>query len=223
MVLSFGQLMMSKRSRQDFEAGSSAELSAGRRAKRIKPNDNKNQKSSSLPASPANQPDFECSVCYEEFTHHIYQCVEGHLLCHECRPKFTVCPTCRVSLSANIRNRVLEQILSTKNLSIAKKSQARAKTPSLSCKLCNKLFSSLDELSSHLNNCKMRKIECPFMDCKWNDTFSKFPNHAQNKHHTLNGSKHPINTQHNLYAFNHAIKFPKDTFSVRFVFTFDSM
>eukprot|EP00483_Globobulimina_turgida_P006918 UN06931 len=102
---------MSKRSRKEFERTiphkNHHKLHDLRQSKRVRKNNNNNDNT-------IKPPEFECPVCYEEFSRHIYQCVEGHLLCHVCRPQFSLCPTCRVSLSSNIRNRILEQILSTK-------------------------------------------------------------------------------------------------------------
>merc|ERR550519_3071116 len=37
----------------------------------------------------------ECPVCYEVAKEPIFQCVDGHLICQNCRPKIKDCPTCR--------------------------------------------------------------------------------------------------------------------------------
>lgn len=38
---------------------------------------------------------FECPVCFDYVLPPIIQCQSGHLVCSNCRPKLTCCPTCR--------------------------------------------------------------------------------------------------------------------------------
>lgn len=38
---------------------------------------------------------FECPVCFEYVLPPILQCPSGHLVCSNCRPKLSCCPTCR--------------------------------------------------------------------------------------------------------------------------------
>lgn len=38
---------------------------------------------------------FECPVCFDYVLPPILQCQSGHLVCSNCRPKLTCCPTCR--------------------------------------------------------------------------------------------------------------------------------
>ncbi|KAK2582882.1 hypothetical protein KPH14_008958 [Odynerus spinipes] len=40
----------------------------------------------------------ECPVCLENATPPVSQCVHGHILCVDCRPKASRCPVCRVRL-----------------------------------------------------------------------------------------------------------------------------
>ncbi|KAL2717967.1 putative E3 ubiquitin-protein ligase sinah [Vespula squamosa] len=40
----------------------------------------------------------ECPVCLENATPPVSQCVHGHILCVDCRPKTSRCPVCRVRL-----------------------------------------------------------------------------------------------------------------------------
>ena len=47
---------------------------------------------------------FECPVCFDYVLPPILQCHAGHLVCSNCRPKLTCCPTCRGQLGGNIRN-----------------------------------------------------------------------------------------------------------------------
>nr|CAD7262679.1 unnamed protein product [Timema shepardi] len=52
----------------------------------------------------------ECPVCFEYMQTPIQQCLNGHSLCSNCRPKLDKCPSCRRSLSTTSRNVALEQI-----------------------------------------------------------------------------------------------------------------
>ena len=56
---------------------------------------------------------FECPVCFDYVLPPILQCHAGHLVCSNCRPKLTCCPTCRGQLGANIRNLAMEKVAST--------------------------------------------------------------------------------------------------------------
>lgn len=38
---------------------------------------------------------FECPVCFDYVLPPIIQCQSGHLVCSNCRPKLSCCPTCR--------------------------------------------------------------------------------------------------------------------------------
>ncbi|KAG7190732.1 hypothetical protein KM043_006807 [Ampulex compressa] len=40
----------------------------------------------------------ECPICLESATPPVSQCVQGHILCVDCRPRATRCPVCRVRL-----------------------------------------------------------------------------------------------------------------------------
>lgn len=44
---------------------------------------------------------FECPVCFDYVLPPILQCQSGHLVCSNCRPKLTGCPTCRGPLGEN--------------------------------------------------------------------------------------------------------------------------
>lgn len=45
---------------------------------------------------------FECPVCFDYVLPPILQCQSGHLVCSNCRPKLTCCPTCRGPLGGYI-------------------------------------------------------------------------------------------------------------------------
>lgn len=56
---------------------------------------------------------FECPVCFEYILPPILQCQNGHLVCKSCRQRLTICPTCRVQITSNIRNLQMEKVAST--------------------------------------------------------------------------------------------------------------
>lgn len=47
---------------------------------------------------------FECPVCFDYVLPPIIQCQSGHLVCANCRPKLTCCPTCRGPLGMFVNN-----------------------------------------------------------------------------------------------------------------------
>ena len=49
----------------------------------------------------------ECPVCYDEMIPpmKIFQCINGHSLCENCKDNVTTCPSCRVSLRGNAMSR----------------------------------------------------------------------------------------------------------------------
>ena len=56
----------------------------------------------------------ECNVCLcVPKSVPIYQCERGHILCSECRPKLTKCPSCRITLGDTrclIAEKALEEL-----------------------------------------------------------------------------------------------------------------
>ena len=39
--------------------------------------------------------ELECPICFELSRPPVFQCPEGHIICHNCRPKVSKCPVCR--------------------------------------------------------------------------------------------------------------------------------
>lgn len=50
---------------------------------------------------------FECPVCFDYVLPPILQCQSGHLVCANCRPKLTCCPTCRGPLGKSSWRRIV--------------------------------------------------------------------------------------------------------------------
>ena len=96
---------------------------------RIKSPENKMKKAPSMYDGLNIESELECPICFELSRPPVYQCPEGHIICHKCRPRVSRCPVCRfvfkvgVSFSWNmcrkylsflqgpdIRNRFIEKM-----------------------------------------------------------------------------------------------------------------
>merc|ERR1712243_351637 len=54
---------------------------------------------------------FECPVCRDKISGHVFQCHAGHVMCSPCRTRLLTCPVCRSLLTLPaIRNRALEKL-----------------------------------------------------------------------------------------------------------------
>jgi len=99
---------------------------------------------------------FECPVCFEYVLPPITQCKSGHLVCGNCRPKLTRCPTCRVPLTS-IRNLAMEKVA---NLVL------------FPCKYtssgCGKTMPPTEK-ADHEEHCEFRpcRCPCPGTSCGW--------------------------------------------------------
>ncbi|CAL8109829.1 unnamed protein product [Orchesella dallaii] len=117
---------------------------------------------------------FECPVCFDYALPPIYQCPSGHLLCSECRPKISTCPSCRGPLG-NIRNLAMEKV---------------AQTVFFPCKHstngCGTLLLHTEKLE-HEENCEFRPYSCPCpgASCKWNGNLEHVLQHLLNCHKSI--------------------------------------
>lgn len=105
---------------------------------------------------------FECPVCFEFALPPIIQCQSGHIVCSNCRPKLTCCPTCRSTLG-NIRNLSMEKI--------AYSLKFPCKYTSYGCKESMSHENKLE----HEDICEFRMYNCPCpgASCKWQVDKSK--------------------------------------------------
>ncbi|ODM95399.1 Ubiquitin carboxyl-terminal hydrolase 7 [Orchesella cincta] len=56
----------------------------------------------------------QCPICYELPRKEVYQCMNGHIICHLCKPNVNACPQCTVKFEVATdisRNRALETVL----------------------------------------------------------------------------------------------------------------
>lgn len=141
---------------------------------------NSNSTTNSTPTSGSNLSSndlagfFECPVCFDYALPPILQCQSGHLVCSNCRPKLTCCPTCRGPLG-NIRNLALEKI---------------ANTILFPCKHANTgCPASLlhTEKNEHEELCEFRPYVCPCpgATCRWQGSLDQVMPHLLASHKSI--------------------------------------
>ena len=111
----------------------------------------------------------ECPVCYEDMCAPIYQCPGGHLICSSCKLKVPSCPTCRSSLSSEIRNRALEKL---------------AETLSAPCQYgCGEVLPRPEKKEHEEKKCLLRPFACPSVgsDCDFKGTPEQIAQHMCSK------------------------------------------
>ncbi|CAE8583946.1 unnamed protein product [Polarella glacialis] len=115
---------------------------------------------------------FDCPICFEPMTGHIFQCNEGHPICGECLRKTKArhgnCPSCRGTFpTKDMRNRGMEQL--TEHVSF-------------DCRFgCGTTWRP-SELSRHVRNCKFRQVKCPVKDCSCKCTLFDLQKHLEDRH-----------------------------------------
>ena len=97
--------------------------------------------------------ELECVVCMSHMPAHIYQCMNGHVVCGECMPKLrNTCATCRISMGTT-RNRALERIAACVSLPCRYSDEG--------CK--ENLAGAARE--AHEKTCPCRPYGCPLSAC----------------------------------------------------------
>lgn len=117
---------------------------------------------------------FECPVCFEFALPPILQCQSGHIVCSNCRPKLTCCPSCRSSLG-NIRNLSMEKL---------------ANSLKFPCKYINNgcvETLSHDKKYEHEDTCEFRPYNCPVpgASCKWQGSLDQVMPHLIQQHKSI--------------------------------------
>ncbi|XP_075232785.1 uncharacterized protein LOC142331045 isoform X2 [Lycorma delicatula] len=96
----------------------------------------------------------ECPVCMETIVPPIHQCRKGHPVCSVCRPKLTLCPTCRARFSEN-RNLLMEKV--------AEMMLFPCKNVQLGCPV----NVQLKDKRNHELSCGFRLYDCIVGPCTW--------------------------------------------------------
>ncbi|XP_041853610.1 E3 ubiquitin-protein ligase Siah1 isoform X1 [Melanotaenia boesemani] len=117
---------------------------------------------------------FECPVCFDYVLPPILQCQSGHLVCSNCRPKLTCCPTCRGPLGS-IRNLAMEKV---------------ANSVLFPCKYassgCEVTLPHTDK-TEHEELCEFRPYSCPCpgASCKWQGSLDAVMPHLMHQHKSI--------------------------------------
>ncbi|KAK2848050.1 hypothetical protein Q7C36_009732 [Tachysurus vachellii] len=117
---------------------------------------------------------FECPVCFDYVLPPILQCQSGHLVCSNCRPKLTCCPTCRGPLGS-IRNLAMEKV---------------ANSVLFPCKYassgCEVTLPHTDK-AEHEELCEFRPYSCPCpgASCKWQGSLDAVMPHLLHQHKSI--------------------------------------
>ncbi|XP_073998815.1 E3 ubiquitin-protein ligase SIAH1-like isoform X2 [Rhodnius prolixus] len=117
---------------------------------------------------------FECPVCFDYVLPPILQCQSGHLVCSNCRPKLSCCPTCRGPLG-NIRNLAMEKVASTVMF------LCKYSTSGCSMSLLH------TEKADHEELCEYRPYSCPCpgASCKWQGSLDQVMPHLLISHKSI--------------------------------------
>ncbi|NWS83524.1 SIAH2 ligase, partial [Toxostoma redivivum] len=118
---------------------------------------------------------FECPICFDYVLPPILQCQAGHLVCNKCRQQLSVCPTCRGSLTPNIRNLAMEKVAS------AVLFPCKYATTGCSLTLHH------TEKPNHEANCEYRPYSCPCpgTSCHWEGCLEAVMSHLMHAHKTI--------------------------------------
>ncbi|XP_066569573.1 E3 ubiquitin-protein ligase Siah1 isoform X1 [Amia ocellicauda] len=117
---------------------------------------------------------FECPVCFDYVLPPILQCQSGHLVCSNCRPKLTCCPTCRGPLGS-IRNLAMEKV---------------ANSVLFPCKYASsgcEVTLPHTEKAEHEELCEFRPYSCPCpgASCKWQGSLDAVMPHLMHQHKSI--------------------------------------
>ncbi|XP_018330158.1 uncharacterized protein LOC108740355 isoform X2 [Agrilus planipennis] len=114
---------------------------------------------------------FECPVCNNYMRAPIYQCLSGHSICKQCKPKLMDCPICHSDLG------------NTRNYSLESFSNGIYFPCSYYHRGCEQSFLEKD-INKHEGDCRFRSYICPFGNtyCDWIGLLTNLSCHLKNVH-----------------------------------------
>lgn len=115
---------------------------------------------------------FECPVCTAFMKPPIFQCLAGHSICNNCRPKLPHCPTCRANYGMT-RNYTLEGICNGTYYVCSYRESG-----------CTAVMLGAS-MSKHEMECPLRPFVCPLKEnesCSWEGIHSSIANHLKERH-----------------------------------------
>ncbi|XP_023216719.1 E3 ubiquitin-protein ligase siah2-like [Centruroides sculpturatus] len=100
-----------------------------------------------------------CPVCLTTVRPPVSQCTNGHMICSQCRPRISTCPTCRETLG-QILSLLAEQLASSLRFPCTNSAFG-----------CSELLNELDR-EGHESLCPHQPLSCPLshLDCVWEGT-----------------------------------------------------
>ncbi|XP_046673985.1 E3 ubiquitin-protein ligase Siah2-like [Homalodisca vitripennis] len=111
-----------------------------------------------------------CSICLETVRPEMVQCVNGHLICSDCRGELETCPTCRDTFSNDKPSGIITQIV-------------EALPPRCHHKNCGRYINRNDD--DHQVYCGFRLTQCKFVDCEWNGCSQDILQHVIDEHNEM--------------------------------------
>ena len=126
------------------------------------------------------QEDLKCPVCLKiPRSIPIYQCMSGHIICKECKPRLKSCPVCRIPLENQSPRALMTE-------RFVMKIPLKCHNADHGCQQPEML---LTELEKHERNCEFRLAQCPVnllnysnVICKENLPISQMTQHLKDKH-----------------------------------------
>ena len=144
----------------------------------------------------------DCPVCMEFCMEAIYQCNNGHMLCHRCHHSVQNCPSCRLPMG-NVRNRSLEAIADVAKEACQYKSNG---CPTLFPPEKSQTELHAHELRVHEFLCGWKPVACIVEGCKHWAAPPAMSAHLQTVH-SLEVCTVPLTLPWDSVAGYHLVKF----------------
>ncbi|XP_023244688.1 E3 ubiquitin-protein ligase siah2-like [Centruroides sculpturatus] len=112
-----------------------------------------------------------CPVCFTVAKPPVSQCTNGHIVCLQCRPRVSNCPTCQKTLG-HIRSLITEQLSSSLRLPCRNEAFK-----------CTEMLYEVDR-EDHETICFFNPLTCPFsyLDCRWEGARPNLLSHIRQTH-----------------------------------------
>ncbi|XP_069356915.1 E3 ubiquitin-protein ligase sina-like [Maniola hyperantus] len=139
----------------------------------------------------------KCVTCNNELGLQIYQCMNGHSSCKECKLKGNTCGVCHIWIT-DMRNITLETTIADLKLKELDDGELM-KCPN-STDGCF-LFLKKNEVEDHLKECPYREMSCPlaaiFGNCTWKGKINQMGLHFKDVH-----PEHEADVDKEMYLLN---------------------
>lgn len=154
--------------------------------------------------------ELECPICFEYMLSPIYQCLNGHSICKDCKVKIQECPMCKTAIQ------------DTKNFALEK----MTKYLTYPCKFyksgCH-YSAKASDISKHEDSCEFGPYDCPLaeiVNCDWKSNINEIIEHVENNHNDnlLKNDKvdGTYNKESGFHRQVYLIKFKKRIFKLHY-------